>query len=206
MEQIQPNLDWYRSLSREYGVPTHCPFANVNKCPRYYQSLSLLGEAGITTRMPKDKDEQLLERWEKNEHWPMVAEHATSITSIDDEKRGFHNFCPEVSFDVFGLFATYLHRYADEIDRDSVHARLGNDPKQYPNDWRWNWSTVEAMHFTDCPLYSALGAQTINTSYAVQDEKKVLQLKPGAYGVHVDLRELWKRIRNRVGRGTNART
>jgi len=53
-----PNREWYANLSRERGVAFRCPFATVESCPRYYQSLSLLGKAG-STKIPEAEDERL---------------------------------------------------------------------------------------------------------------------------------------------------
>jgi hypothetical protein len=43
-----PDIEWYLRISKERGVTPRCPFATVERCPRYYDSLSLLGEAGST--------------------------------------------------------------------------------------------------------------------------------------------------------------
>ncbi len=153
---VQPNYDWYKSISNAELVPNRCPYANVHRCPRYYQSLSLLSDNQITTRIPVEKDQELLKHWENSEHWPVVSEHASSITGSDDNWTGFHNFCPEVSFDIFGFFASYLHRFSDEVERDSRHSELANDSTRVPHDWRWSWQSIKPMHYTDCPLYAIL--------------------------------------------------
>jgi hypothetical protein len=67
----------------------------------------------------------------------------------------FSNFCPEISFDSFGYFATFLSRYADELDTDMAHERLGRQHADV-NDWRWQWSRIIPMHYSACPLYSVL--------------------------------------------------
>jgi hypothetical protein len=70
--------------------------------------------------------------------------------------RGYINFCPEVSFDRFGRFASGLTQYynaqeqSDEQERDSY--------KENIPAWRANWSSITAMHYTECPLYSMLGS------------------------------------------------
>jgi hypothetical protein len=87
--------------------------------------------------------------------WPTTREQETSVSHVDDEARGFTNFCPEVSFDRFGYFASYLHHYADEMDLDIAHRRLAQSGAP-PNHWAWAWSTVTATHYTECPVYSVL--------------------------------------------------
>jgi len=66
------------------------------------------------------------------------------------------HFCPEVSYDAFGVFATFLSIYADEIDRDTAHARLAREEIPIDKDWRWQWAALYPMHYSECPLYSQL--------------------------------------------------
>lgn len=148
MDFIYPDLKWYSEISGQKNVPLRCRYANVHRCPRYYSSLYLLGNAGITTKIETGKIKELDELWKKSDLIPVIAEHDTEIRGPDDKKSGFSNFCPEVLFDVFGLFALSLHRYADEIDRDVAHAQL--------EDWRWAWAQVEPLHYLKCPIYSQL--------------------------------------------------
>lgn len=149
-----PNLDWYLSISTQQQLSPRCPYATVYRCPRYYQSLSLLGEAGSTGIAPAE-DNRLKDQWEQTGVWPVTAEHATSISGPGSEVKHYMRFCPEVSFDRFGLFAAELHRFADEIDIDCTHKALRKE-EVTSDDWRWNWSLVESMHYTQCPLYSLL--------------------------------------------------
>ena len=72
-----------------------------------------------------------------------------------DDPRHLMNFCPEVLYERFGLFATALHGYADEIDIDSAHSQLAAEHAP-ASDWGWTWASVNPMHYTDCPLYSPL--------------------------------------------------
>ena len=153
--RVQPTLEWYKRRSRDGGGPPRCPFASVHRCPRFYESLSLLGEAGFTTAIPRDQSDQLLAIWQQSDLWPSVHEQAASIMGPADDPRHLLNFCPEVSYERFGLFATALHGYADEIDLDLAHSQLATE--QAPaSDWGWTWTTVKPMHYTDCPLYSPL--------------------------------------------------
>ena len=72
-----------------------------------------------------------------------------------DKPSLFSNFCPEVSFDTFGWFASNLASYADEIDADFAHRRLAKEGASV-QDWRWAWSQATPTHYTECPLYSPL--------------------------------------------------
>lgn len=91
-----PNLEWCVWKSKASGADIRCPFATVDSCPRYYQSLSLLGKAGSTTIETKE-DSRLLEKWKKNDLWPRTAEYETSISGSEGKPRQFSNFCPEVA-------------------------------------------------------------------------------------------------------------
>lgn len=133
------------------GVPPRCPFATVESCPRFYQSLSLLGSAG-STAIESSEDKRLLEKWEKSDLWPKTMEQETIIYG---NSKFFDKFCPEVAFERFGYFVSHLGRYSDEIDHDLAHEKLGKigAPSE---DYRWAWSSVTSMHYTECPLYSVL--------------------------------------------------
>ncbi len=149
-----PDINWYTSISGRKGVQPRCPFATVNNCPRFYQSLSLLGEAG-STRIDSKEDKRLLKRWKKSDLWPKTNEYATSITEPECAPHTFSNFCPEVAYDRFGYFASFLARYADEIDINVEHAKLGKEGVS-AKDWRWSWASISKMHYAECPLYSVL--------------------------------------------------
>src|SRR5207253_7621343 len=95
---INPNLEWYAEESTRRGLPTpRCPFASVHRCPRYWQSLSVLGGA-VSTKIEPDKDEELLERWRTSDLWPATREQATSM-GPEGDPHIFSNFCPEVAFE-----------------------------------------------------------------------------------------------------------
>ena len=159
-----PDLRWYASVSEGKGIAIRCPFATVEACPRYYQSLSLLGEAG-STKISKAEDDRLLAKWKKSDLWPRTAELATSIMGPDGNPSMFSNFCPEVLFDRFGHFATYLARYADEIDIAMAHEQLGKE-KAPAGDPRWSWASSQAQHYSECPIYAVLAhrAETVGIS------------------------------------------
>jgi hypothetical protein len=196
-----PDMAWYLSLSRARQVTHRCPFASVERCPRYYQSLSLLGEAG-STKIDPAEDDRLKALWEKSGLWPRTAEGATSTWGNGKQTHGFSEFCPEVSYDRFHLFASGLYRYADELDTDLAHERLGREGTRGAN-WRWSWAAITPMHFTECPLYSPLThgdglpvKKTDAKRSAPSGEKlgEVLTLKPGVWGMNVDLKEVARRI------------
>ncbi len=162
--KIIPDLLWYNQVGKDKGVIGRCPFATVESCPRYYQSLSLLGEAG-STKIPHNEDARLLLYWKASDLWPKTDEYATMISGPSGESRQFSNFCPEVAFDRFGYFASFLARYADEIDTGVAHTQLSRE-NALGNDWRWSWAALSAEHFSDCSLYSILSHRlsSVNSS------------------------------------------
>jgi len=74
---------------------------------------------------------------------------------ISGNNKFYDKFCPEVAFERFGYFASYLGRYSNENDQDLAHEKLGRIGAS-SDDYRWAWSSVAPMHFTECPLYSVL--------------------------------------------------
>jgi len=149
-----PDINWYTSISEKKGLTTRCPFTTVRACPRFYQSLSLLGSAGSTSINP-DEDKKLLKYWQKTDLWPETDEYATSIAGPEGDPHIFSNFCPEVAYDRFGFFGSCLARHADEIDIGVSHRKLSKEGSP-SNDWRWAWASISKMHYTECPLYSVL--------------------------------------------------
>lgn len=151
--KTNPDLAWCSEVSTKKGLTTHCPFASVEACPINYLSTGLLGEAGITTSLSTDDDARLRDKWKRHPAWPKTAEQNPTIF----DKDFYSHFCPEVMLNVFGLSATLLAGYTDEIDRDSSHRTLTRDnvPIEY---WRWRWSTLSELHYSDCPVYAVLCA------------------------------------------------
>ncbi len=197
MEFIYPDIDWYAKISEKKKATPRCPYANVHRCPRYFSSLYLLGEGGVTTKIKPEKVKELDEFWEESDLLPVVAEHDTGILSSGDNKSGFSNFCPELSFDVFGLFAVSLHRYSDEIDIEVAHAQLAKTA--YPKDWRWQWAHVEPLHYLKCPVYSQLASKPAQVSGQFSREKatkEMIEVKPGFMGISLNIRVLLTRLAN----------
>jgi len=182
-------------VSSQKSISPRCPYANVDRCPRYYESLSLLGSADITTALQPSEDKRLLKKWKNSEHWPKVKEDEPFIHPPRDSKN-FSNFCPEVAFDVFGLFASELHRYADEIDTHAAHAQLANEGAS-ANDWRWQWSHITPLHYSECRLYSLLGSIGSDRTQET-GTKEIFEAKPGVAGFTVNIKEIAKRIWRRV--------
>jgi hypothetical protein len=155
MIPVYPDLQWCSSISQKKGISARCPHATVHRCHRHFESTSLLADEGITTRMPKVLHDQLLKKWEAHELWPVNAEGATSISG-GRVPNCFSNFCPEVAFDTFKLFASTVIRFNDELDSDQRHKTLAQEGTYSERDWRWNYGHVAPMHYSECPVYSKI--------------------------------------------------
>lgn len=157
MSQHTPDFAWYSSKSKSLRLSPRCPIARSELCPRYYASYWLLGNAGITTKITDADKERLDRKWSIFK--PVVLEEEAGISHSDGKFCSITNFCPEVAYDVFGLFASSLWRYADELDSDLAHEKLGREQAR-SDDPRWQWSSVTGRHFTECREYSLFGDMT----------------------------------------------
>lgn len=188
MEETNPDSKWYATLSKERGTPSRCPFATVYRCPRYYQSLALMGRAGATSIDPNE-DAKLQKKWSESELWPTTGEQAPALIG-NPETPAFYNFCPEVIYDRFRVFASSLADYSDSIDKERAHHYLRQQTIG-PNSWRWQWETLTSMHFSDCPLYSVL------SSIPQPNVKELTDAPTTGFTVKSD--EIWEQIKQEYG-------
>lgn len=159
---IYPDLDWYSRQSQRKALPGRCPYANIERCPRFFESVALLSDAKITSSMAKELHDRTLAKWREHELWPATGETSASITG-GEVPNSYSNFCPEVTYNTFRLFATSLIGIGDDpIDRQLAEEAIEKNPAPPGKDWRWSWTYVEPLHFSDCPLFAQL-----------QQEKKV---------------------------------
>ncbi len=152
------NFDWYSSESTRANLPPRCPFASIDHCPKYFESLSVLDQGEITASLNTDDTSRLKEKW-KNWRSPTMEQSSTWAKSA----RGImyvSNICPDIGFDIFGHFAAAFHWYGDEIDWDLAQKRLSKS-KADAGDPRWKWATVFPEHYTECRLYSILSVLTV---------------------------------------------
>lgn len=192
-DDIQPDIPWATRESVRKGIPLRCPFASVDLCPRYFLSTAMLGESGVTTKIEETEDKRLQAKWNKHPCWPRTMEQEPGVSSRDGDPRSFHHFCPEVMYDTFGVFATSVSSYPDELDRDLAHESLGKRNVK-GNDWRWRWSALTKMHYSECPLYAPLMHSPAQPDKA---KARIIEVKPNFHGVSVDFNALWDWIRAR---------
>lgn len=155
MRDIFPDATWYSRQSERKKLSGRCPYASIHRCPRNFESVALLSDTGTTSRMPQDLHDAVLEKWKQHDLTPSIAESGASISG-GNIPNCYSNFCPETSFDTFGLFATTLIRLTDSIDRNNVEQLIKADPRPTGRDWRWTWSHVSPLHYSDCAMYSLL--------------------------------------------------
>lgn len=120
---------------------------------------------------------------------PTTSEQDPSIFFSDEKWIFFSEFCPEVTFDRFGLFAKGLSNYYDEIDMASAHSEL--QKSDAPNEhWRWQWEAIKPLHYTECSLFSLLNSQHTPR----QKSQDIFSLKLTLWGMSFDLKEAGRRI------------
>lgn len=184
---VNPDLNWCSRVSADKGIATRCPFASVYRCPRYYQSLSLMGCAG-STAIDKTTDDRLKAKWERTDLWPVTSEQSTAVMGKPG-RYSFLRFCPEVAYDQFRLFAENLLSHGDEIDRANAEQLLGPDSA----DWEYNWSSLTERHYSDCSLYSLLKESDKRLDDAL-DLDDIIELKPGVCGISLNVKAMVTRF------------
>jgi hypothetical protein len=105
-----------------------------------------MGRHRGATEIDSAQDEIARKRWDMSDLLPVTGEQAASVAGTEKSKM-FVNFCQEIVFDRFGLFATFPSAYADEIDHDSMQARLVREGAPR-GDWRWIWQSLHPLHYT----------------------------------------------------------
>jgi hypothetical protein len=188
--EIEPNMEWYLSISRERNVAPRCPFATVDRCPRYWDSLSMLQHMGYTS-VSEQESQRLEKKWAGSDLRARTAEQDTSVSGSPSSKC-LTNYCPEITYESFGVFASFLSEHVDEIDRDMAVRRLSKEGVSQES-WKWRWASLASMHYTECPLYSPLLHQPVST---LPDKPKedLVTLKPTLWGMSINLNEVWRRL------------
>lgn len=105
----------------------------------------------------------------------------------------FNHFCPEAMYLRFGIFASDCAYYADELDAEFAHKSLAREGASR-HDPRWDWAYAREINYSECDLYSPLLQEAADPEKASADEE-VLELKPGAFGLALNLKALWKKAR-----------
>ncbi|MCZ6752172.1 MAG: hypothetical protein O7E51_10130, partial [Acidobacteria bacterium] len=140
---------WYSAESRKRDLPPLCPLAHAALCPRYFETLEALGREGGFTKIPRDQAASLERKWKV--FMSVIAEEEPWA----DEK-SIHHFCPEVSYDIYGYFASDMFEYHDE--RDLEIAEKGFYEREGSTEqFEYRWASVTPRHYTKCREYSIHG-------------------------------------------------
>jgi hypothetical protein len=98
--------------------------------------------------MSQERNSSLERKWKV--FGSVIAEEAASVWG-DEKLKNLSHFCPEVSYDIYGYFASDLNEYPDELDRDLAY-KLYEQGKIKHFDARWQG--ISAQHYTECREYS----------------------------------------------------
>lgn len=160
-DPVCPDLTWYTKISSTKKLPSHCPYANSSCCPGYYESLSLLAKMGYCSF---DEDMAApIERFWQTEGLLSITEMEGPSAGVYSGSEAVSNFCPEVSYKRNNLFASVLTPHVgDEIDEMILERSLERRGIER-SDWRWKWSSIKPLHFSDCPRYSILSQSLART-------------------------------------------
>lgn len=208
MAATVPDSSWYRARSAETDVPSSCPYANVHKCYRYYASIYMLGKVKMITPISENKKAELDAFWEESGLAPVITEEDTGISGAEGKSSSFSNFCPEVTHKYLGYYASYLSRYADEIDKNIGQAIA--EKENVSNDWRYEWAFVKECHFLDCSVYNQVAdfnskkigkfGQLTQGKIASNAETKedIFDVKPNFFGLGINLNAFYRWAKNKL--------
>ena len=153
MQTIIPDKNWLEQESKTRDVLSFCPYANSHRCPRYYESLVLLSRINMIAGMTSEKVAELEEFWNRTIFSSLCNEEVPSVSTDENGSlSSVAHFCPEVSFKYLGYYASYLHKYIDEIDKGFGIRRAERDGLE--NDWRYSWMSVSATFYLDCEIFN----------------------------------------------------
>jgi len=157
MPREKADLAWYSRESLKQGLSPRCPLACAELCPRYYQSADALGRTGLFTQIPPERSASLERKWKVfqpvvEEEQPWIGITPEREEGESEERLSVNHFCPEVSYDRFGYFASDMFEYRDEADRAAAEKAYESDGIADQFDARW--AGVTRRHYTECREYS----------------------------------------------------
>jgi len=185
-EVINPDIQWYENVSSSKSLSRRCPYATIKLCPKYFFSYSLCSQVGSMSKLSKKDDDEAMRLWGKTDYLPMIAENEPTVSG--DDVKNYRNYCPEVLYVLFGYFASSVHHFNDEIDQQIAERHLSKI-KADRNDWRWIYSSILPLHYSECEHFSLL-EKSKQGSYS----EDIIELKPNIYGIGINLKALFKKI------------
>lgn len=149
---IIPNSSWYTEQSKKSGVQNYCNYSDPRKCHRHYESIYLLTKVGAIAGFDEETINELDKHWKGKTLVPLIEEEKTAISGEGGKVSHLYNFCPEVSHKYYRYYASFMSKYADDIDQDFGQRRAEKDSLE--DDWRYEWQTVVARHYLECAVFN----------------------------------------------------
>ncbi|ESQ17514.1 MAG: hypothetical protein N838_02180 [Thiohalocapsa sp. PB-PSB1] len=147
--------------------------------------------------MDKSLDDALAQKWEASDLWPTNYDEFTSVSG-GSIPNCYFNFCPEVSFGTFGVFAGVVIRFFDSIDQESRFKQLSKEGVKKEKDWRWKYQWIEPLHYSECEYYSILSSEQalsqVNFNAPVSGQVNVAGKTISSPVANISLRDLEQRI------------
>lgn len=153
-------LEKYKQQSIRLCLPPRCPIASANHCPRYFKTVSLFKESELVAGLDESVEKEIEKYWKKTPFWLVPLEEEPAVGGPKGEWHTISNNCPEIGYELFGIFAGFFAKYADEIDQGVAHAKLRKE-KAPADNWRWHFSNIRWMHYSDCKEFSQYQAGLI---------------------------------------------
>ncbi|NTV05179.1 MAG: hypothetical protein HGA59_01535 [Chlorobiaceae bacterium] len=157
MNDIIPDIVWYTEVSKKCKVTPRCPFAFLELCPQYFRSYDVLRTIDHQFDIEEDKYKRLDAKWtEYNQltNDEMQMAHGSCNSYIV-------NFCPEITYNAYGYFASYLGKYADHIDEEQNIKILKRKGVIDNHPGFKSWGFIKEKHFTECSFYSLIKTRNL---------------------------------------------
>ena len=198
---VHPDADWYISTSSNRGVDLYCPYANDIACPCYFESRIVLKQSTSEEQVSGDafwkrkkisKQKQVLRELLESIK-PEIITHSPGYSYT------YHNLCPEVMAERFGLYASNIEEWREGepwkhpdgglisnfIDtwemnqRDDLCEREGLQE----DHWMRQYYEVKKLHYTQCEFFKMLLKTPVKPPKLRRDQKHKLAVQSIAKGL-----------------------
>ena len=156
-----PDDEWYSKQSSIKKLPTHCPLATIDKCPRYYLSQKLINTIAIgALNIDSEEKANLDNKWKFSDAFSNNDLSAGIFMSKEGILSGVDGFCPEVTANYLGLYCGSLHSFVDDDHQKSAQKML-TKMHVSKRDPRYLWGLVEPLHFSHCSEFATYGSHDL---------------------------------------------
>jgi hypothetical protein len=121
------------------------------------------------TQIPSERSASLERKWKVFQS--VIAEEEPSTSWADEKMYSVNQFCPEVSYDIYGYFASDMSEYADDIDPELAEKAYEREGITELFDPRW--ASIAPRHYTECREYS------IHATFAAVKSSKAARQRDG---------------------------